>query len=435
MSRAGAKAKASARKHLSLGWVAIAMLVASVGSWAAFADISGAVIAHGTVVVDSNVKTVQHPTGGIVGELRVREGDHVEAGDILIRLDETQTRASLAIASKAFDELTARKARLESERDERSSIEFPPELLERTKDPEVTARIDAEKRAFEVRHKGNQGRKAQLRERISQLQKSIEGYEVRQSAKEREIELIGRELEGARDLWSKGLMPITKLTALEREATRLDGERGQLMSLVAEIKAKISETELQILQVDHDLHNDVGRELREIDSKLGELSERKIAAEDQLRRVDIRAPQSGRVLQLSVHTVGGVIGAGDAILLIVPDRDELSIDVRVAPADIDQLQVGQLARLRLLAINQATTPELLGMVSRISADSQSDQRTGLSFYLVRIAIDEESQMSLGELNLIPGMPVEAFIKTQDRTAMSYLLKPISDQMQRAFRDD
>jgi HlyD family secretion protein len=335
--------------------LAVGTLIAGVGGWAALAEISGAVIARGAVVVDTNVKTVQHPTGGIVAELSVREGDFVEAGGILIRLDATQTRATHAIASNVLDEMTARKARLESERDGTSKIEFPTELLARAQEPAVMARIESEQRAFDVRSRSSQGRKAQFRERISQLDKSIEGHEVRHNAKVKEIEFIARELTGARGLWRKGLMPISKLTALEREETRLEGERGQLISLMAEIKAKIFETELQILQVDHDTHNDIVRELREADSKISELRERVIAAEDQLRRVDIRAPHSGRVLQLSVHTVGAVIGAGDPILVIVPEHDTLGVEVRVNPADIDQLRVGQPARLRFLAFNHSTT--------------------------------------------------------------------------------
>ncbi len=240
-------AMTSAHRHASLGWLALALLIASVSGWAVMADVSGAVIAHGTVVVEANVKTVQHPTGGVVAEIRVREGELVDAGQVLIRLDATQLRATYTIASIALDELTARKARLESERDAVSEIAFPPDLLARAGEPGVRARIESEQRAFEVRSRSAQGRKAQLRERIAQLKNSIEGYEVRRKAKVKELDFIARELKGARDLWQKGLIPISKLTALEREEARLEGERGQLISLIAEIKAKISETELQIL--------------------------------------------------------------------------------------------------------------------------------------------------------------------------------------------
>ena len=434
-SAAQARAETSMRRHLRLGTAVIVLLLVGLGGWAALADISGAVIASGVLVVESSVKKVQHPSGGIVGELRVREGDHVQAGDILVRLDETLTQANLAIASKALDEMTARRARLEAERNDRDSIEFPQALLDRRQQPEVRALMEREQRAFEIGRVAREGEKEQLREQIAQATESIEGYGVRERAKAEEIVLIERELKGIRELWSKNLIPISKLTALEREATRLEGERGQLMSLMAETKGKIAETELKILQVDRDLRDKVGQELREVEAKIGELVERKVAAEDQLKRVDIRAPQSGQVHQLSVHTIGGVITAGEPILLIVPHDDELRVEVKVKPSDIDQLQLGQTATLRFSAFNQRNTLQINGSMSRISADIATDERTGANYYTVRIALSDEELARLGSLKLVPGMPVEAFIKTEDRKVISYLMKPLTDQMQRAFRDN
>lgn len=434
-SAAGDQAKASLRRHLHLGTTIIAALVFGIGAWAALADISGAVIALGRVVVESDVKTVQHPTGGVIAELRVRNGDLVNAGALVVRLDDTVARANLAIAQKALDELTTRRARLEAERDDKPKITFPEALLERAQDPDVTSRIESEERAFAIGRVAREGQKAQLKERIVQLTQSIAGYQVRERAKAKETEYIDRELTGARDLWTKGLLPISKLTALEREATRLEGERGQFMSIISEAKARIAETELQVLQIDHDLRKDIGRELRAIDSKIGELVERKIAAEEQLKRIDVRAPQKGRVHQLAVHTIGGVITAGQPIMLIVPDDDELSVDVRVAPNDIDQLHLGQAAKLRLLAFNQRSTPELFGIVSRVAADIETDSRSGTSYYLVRIAVAPEERARLGQAKLVPGMPAEAFIMSRPRKVMSYLLKPLTDQMQHVFKED
>lgn len=434
-SPAATRALSAVRRNLRLGMTAVVLLVGGLGGWAALADITGAVIALGTLVVESNVKKVQHPTGGIVGELRVRDGDEVHAGDVLIRLDETVSRANLAIASKALDELMARRARLEAERDGRDTIAFPAALVDRAEDPEVSSRIESEMRAFATGRQVRDGEKAQLRERIAQLKESIAGYDVRQQAKAKEIEFIERELTGARKLHKKGLLPISKLTALEREATRLDGERGQFMSLISEAKGKITETELQILQVDHELRKDVARELREIESRIGELVERKIAAEDQLKRIDIRAPQTGHVHQLAVHTVGGVIAAGEPVMLIVPEGDDLSVEAKVAPGDIDQIQVGQVAMLRFSAFNRHKTPELKGRVRRVSADIQSDPRTGGSYYLVRIDLSDDEWTRLAGVKLVPGMPVEVFIETGERKALSYLMKPLTDQMQRAFRED
>jgi HlyD family secretion protein len=433
-STAEVLAETSVQRNLWFGLAAGAVLVVGLGGWAAFAKISGAVIAAGTVVVESNVKKVQHPTGGIVGELRVREGDGVQAGAVLIRLDETLTRTELAIASNALDDLTARRARLEAELESRGSIAFPPVLMQRATDPDVIRRMNSETLAFDQGRIARDGQKKQLMERIAQLTESIDGYDVRQKAKVRERELIERELSGARDLWSKGLLPISKLTALEREAASLDGDRGQLMSLIAEARAKIAETELQILQVDHELRGVVGRELRETQSKIDELTERKIAAEDKLSRVEIRAPQSGLVHQLAVHTIGGIVAAGETIMLIVPDGEQLTVEVRIAPADIDQIQPEHKALLRFSAFNQQTTPELTGSIERISADVQTDSLTGRTFYVARISISDEERARLGNLKLVPGMPVEAFIQTGDRNVLSYLMKPILDQTERAFRD-
>ena len=225
-----------------------------------------------------------------------------------------------------------------------------------------------------------------------------------------------------------------QLSRLERDAARLNGERAQYIASRAQAKGKITETELQIIQVDKDMVSEVSKDLRETNDKIGELIERKVTAEDQLRRVDIRAPQDGVVEQSTVHTVGGVINAGDAIMLIVPQTDNLSVEARVNPQDIDQLQLGQKTLLRFSAFNQRTTPELIGIVSRVSADTTTDQRTGQSYYTMRVALPPEEVAKLGEVKLIPGMPVEAFVQTGDRTMMSYLVKPLQDQLMRAFRE-
>ena len=424
----------SMRRHLVAAIVVVLVLVVGVGGWAATTAISGAVVASGSVVVDSNVKKVQHPTGGIVGELRVHDGDRVHAGEIVVRLDETVTRANLAIVTKGLGELMARKARLESERDGLDTITFPAQLVADEGDPDRAAAMDSERKLFSLRKTARSGQKAQLRERISQLGEEITGLAAQQNSKAKEITLVERELAGVRDLWNKNLVQLTRLTALEREAARLDGERGQLIAASAQAKGKIAETALQILQIDQDIASDVAKELREVDGKIGEFVERKVAAEDQLKRTDIRAPQDGTVFQLAVHTVGGVITAGDPIMLIVPEADNLSVEVKVNPQDIDQLQLNQKAILRFSAFNIRTTPEIEGVVTRISADTSTDQRTGQSYYTVRIAMPADQIERLGEVKLLPGMPVEAFMQTRDRTMLSYLIKPLHDQFLRAFRE-
>lgn len=426
----------SIRLHLLAGVTVVAVLVGAVGGWAGTTEISGAVVAPGVFVVESNVKKVQHPTGGIVGDLRVQDGDRVKLGEIVMRLDETVTQANLAIVRKTIDEFESRQARLEAERDDAAAIVFPAELLARMASyPDVERMISGERKVFDLRKIARAGQKSQLKERTSQLREEIQGLTGQIAAKKRETELIGQELEGVRDLWRKNLVPIQRVTALERDAARLEGERGSLMAATAQAKGKISEIELQIIQIDQDLRSEVARELREIQGKLSEYVERKIAAEDQLKRIDIRAPQDGTVHQLNVHTVGGVVSPAEPIMLIVPEADLLTIEVKIEPQNIDQIRFGQRAVVRLSSFSQRTTPEINGEVSRISADLTTDQRTGLSYYTVRIAVPPEELTRLKGFKVMPGMPVESFIQTQERTVLSYLTKPLTDHVFKAFRED
>lgn len=427
-------ARHSIKRHVVAGVAVVLVLVGGVGGWATTTRLSGAVIAPGSIVVDSNVKKVQHPTGGVVGEVRARDGDRVKLGDIVVRLDETVTRANLAIVTKGLNELRSRKARLEAERDGAETIAFPDDLLSRESDPDVASAVSSERKLFQLRRTARVGQKAQLRERIAQLQEEIGGLTAQQKSKAREVTLIERELEGVQELYKKNLIQLTRLTQLEREATRLEGERAQLTASVAQAKGKIAELQLQILQIDQDLSSEVAKEMRDVDAKIGEFVERKVTAEDQLKRIDIRSPQDGTVFQSNVHTVGGVVTAGDAIMLIVPEADKLTVEAKVSPQEIDQLQLGQKALLRFTTFNQRTTPEIYGTITRISADITTDQRTGLSYYTVRMGLPPEEVARLGEVKLVPGMPVESFVQTGERTVISYLVKPLYDQLTRAFRE-
>ncbi|KYK45809.1 hemolysin secretion protein D [Bradyrhizobium liaoningense] len=424
----------SIRFHLVLGLVIVLVLVVGLGGWASTVLISGALIAPGQIVVESNVKKVQHPTGGVVGEVRARDGDRVKAGDIVVRLDDTVTKANLAIVTKNLDAAQARAARLQAEQRGLDSIEFPQTLLERASDPDVKVLLSAETKLFDVRVNGRTGQKAQLRERITQLNEEISGLSAQEKAKDQEIALVQNELTGVRELYEKRLVQISRLTQLERDSARLNGERAQYIASRAQAKGKITETELQIIQIDKDVVSEVSKDLRETNDKIGELIERKVAAEDQLRRIDIRAPQDGMVLQSTVHTVGGVVTAGDTLMLIVPQTDDLQVEAKVNPVDIDKLQIGQKTLLRLSAFNQRTTPELNGVVSRVSPDVTTDQRTGQGYYTIRVSMPPEEIARLGDVKMIPGMPVEAFVQTGDRTMLSYLMKPLHDQLMRAFRE-
>jgi HlyD family secretion protein len=434
-AKAAPATRVSIRLHVLLAGAGLIALIGGIGGLAVGTELSGAVVAPGAVVVDSHVKKVQHPSGGVVGEIRVRDGDHVRAGDLLIRLDETVAKANLAMVTKSLDELAARAARLEAERDGRAALLVPELLRARAGEAEVAALIEGERRLFESRRAARAGQKAQLQERIAQLKEQIEGTLLQAAAKADEIELIASELVGVEALYKKNLVPLTRVTQLKREETRLRGEQGSLVAGVAQAKGRISETELQILQIDQELRTEVAREIREVQAKAAELVERRIAAEDQLRRIDIRAPQDGIVHQLAVHTVGGVVAAGDPLMLVVPESDDLSIEVRVGLQDIDQVSLGQGTLLRLSAFNQRTTPELKGQVNLVPADLVTDQRSGERYYPVRIALPEAEIGKLGALKLVPGMPVEAFIQTGSRTILSYLTKPLTDQMFKAFRHD
>ncbi|MES0041390.1 HlyD family type I secretion periplasmic adaptor subunit [Mesorhizobium sp. M0091] len=423
------------RRYLVAGVATCLLLVGGVGGLAAVTKMSGAVIAAGRLVVDSNVKKVQHPTGGVVGEIRVREGDRVKAGDILVRLDETTTRANLAIVSKGLDEFYARLARLEAERDGKDTISFPDVLTSRRDEAGVAASMAGEQSLFDFRHQARSGQRSQLRERIAQLKQESAGLTEQLQAKRREIELIGIELEGVRSLWHRKLIGIDRMTSLERDAVRLEGEHGQLTAGIAQVKGKASEIELQIIQIDQDLRSEVATDLRDTQGKISEFVERKVAAEDQLKRIDLRSPQDGVVLQLAVHTIGGVITPGEQVMQIVPVTDDLTVEAHIAPQDIDQVTMGQNAILRLSAFNRQTTPELTGTLSRISADLTIEERTGAAFYVARVTLPKTEVARLRGLALAPGMPAEVFFPTGDRTMLSYLVKPLSDQIQKAFREE
>jgi HlyD family secretion protein len=427
----------SVRRHLLAGMLVCLMLVGGAGGWAATAHLAGAVIAPATLVVKSSLQKVQHPTGGVIGEIRVRNGDRVRSGQILLRLDETVTRANLAMVTKNLDELEGRRARLRAEQEGASTITFPEELMARAaNEPGVRHILDGETGLFQARAATQEGQKSRLTERIGQLRQEIEGLEAQRDAKTREIELIREELKAVETLFAKKLVPLNRVITLQRQAARLEGERGHLVSAIAQARGKIAETDLQMMQIDRDFRAEVMKELRELDAKVGELGERKVTAEDQLRRIDIRSPQDGIVHDLSVHTVGGVIAPGDTLMAIVPEHDELVVEAKVAAGDIDQIAVGQPAMVRMTAFSQRTTPELAGEIVFVGADLTHDPQTNDSYYLVRVDLSGAELARLGDdVRLVPGMPAEVHIQTAPRTALSYLVKPLSDQIARAFREE
>jgi HlyD family secretion protein len=424
---------ASMRRTFLAGVSALGLFGGTIGLWAAVSPLSGAVVAPGQFVVDTNIKKIQHQTGGIVAVLPVREGQRVKAGDLVLQLDETLTRANLQVIVKQLDEIMARQSRLEAERNGGAMV-LAPELQARMHVPDVAKSVSDEARLLETRRSQRDGQKQQLGKRVEQLGEEISGIQAQVISRDEQIRLLKLELGGLRDLFKSNLVPMTRIMPVEREAANMLGQKGQLVAQRAQTEGKISEIRVQLLQLDIDMQTETGKELRELQAKSAELLERKVAAEDQLKRVDIRSPIDGYVHQLNVHTIGGVISPAEPAMLIVPLNEELQIEARVAPTDIDQLFVGQKGVVKVQAGNQRATPEIAGTVSRIAADVTREQQTGQVYYLIRMSLPTEEVAKLGDLKIMSGMQVESYIQTSERTPFQYIIKPLKDQFNRAFRE-
>jgi len=416
------------------GLVFIAVFGGALGFWLVATTMSSAVIGPGQFVVDGSVKKVQHPTGGVVSQLLVREGDQVSQGDLLIRLDETVMRSNYQVVAGQVDELFGRKVRLEAERDGADALDIPPELANRMNDPEVARIVAAERKLFQARRSAREGQRTQLTKRITQLQNEIVGLRAQLEANGRESQIIADELKGVRELFAKQLTPIMRLSALERQAVNLSGQKGQLTASIAQTEGKIAEIEQQILNINEDLRAETQKELREVQGKIAELSERRIAADDTLKRVEIRAPSSGTVHQLAVHTVGGVITAAEPAMVIVPNKEELVVEARVQPQDRDQLQLGQKVVVKVHSSNQRNTPELNGTLTRIAADVSKDSSGAAPYYSVWVTVAKSELARLRGIAINAGMQADVFIEAGSRSPLSYLLKPLTDQVSRAFRE-
>jgi len=418
--------------ELRTGLRALLVVGGVAGGWMTLVPLSGAVVVPGNLVVQSNVKTIQHPTGGVVAQIPVHNGMRVNAGDLLLRLDSTQAQASLQVVSKQLDEVRAKNSRLVAERDGLPRPAVPAEMAGRLDDNGVKTLLASEASLFRARVTARESQRELLKSKVSQLGDEIVGLDAQVASKAKQLELITGELTGVQELFDKRLVPIARLTALQREGARIEGERGQLISTIAETKTKVDEAKLQMVRLDQDVRTEVVKELGEAQAKEAELSERSVAARDILERIEMRAPTSGVIHQLTAHTIGGVIRAGDAVMEVVPDSDDLQIEARLQPNDIDQVRKGQQAFVRFSAFNQRVTPQLIGQVSYVSPDTTRDQQTSTSYFTVRIMLPEEERRRLAGLQLSSGMPAEVFMQTGSRTMLSYLFKPILDQFERAF---
>ena len=425
---------ASLRGHLVWTFVVIAGLVGGLGTAAALIEISGAVIAPGNIVVETNLKRVQHREGGIVEAIRVREGQSVEAGDLLVQLDGTISKANLTVVTTRLRELQAQEARLMAERDGQEMLIVPEALAGLSADPAVAAILQGQRSLLDARRASRAGRSAQLNEQIKQFREEITGLTSQRAAKAEEVELVSKELSDLSTLLEKRLIQQSRITALKRDEARLRGEHGGFTSQIAQVEQSISERKIQILQIDEEMRAEVVEQLPAVRSEIAQLIEQRVTALEELRRLEIRAPSAGYVHQLAVHTVGGVVAAGEDLMQIVPHEDVLVVEARVAPNDIDQLGPAQEAVVRFPGLDQRTTPELTARILTLSADLIEDPTDGTRYYEARLALADEEIAKLGDTRLMPGMPVEAFVQTGDRTILSFLLKPLSDHLARAFRE-
>lgn len=408
------------------------LLVGGVGGWAATAQLTGAVVSQGSVTVDQKLKSIQHRDGGIVSEITVREGDFVRSGQILIRLEDAQTKAELSIVRSQLNEHRMRKARLLAERDSLSTIEFPPETD--TLSQENIPIINGEARLFAGNFTHRESQKQQLELGIEQIGEEIKGLESQKLSKDNEMDLLDTEHKKIKGLADKQLIETTRIYNSDRDRARLMGEQGEIVAAIARAKTRMGEIRLQIIAVDEAARTEAQRELSIVEPKISELSERRMAIEDRLARTDIRAPISGTVNELNIHTIGGVITPAEILVTIVPEDAKLKVEVRLAPISIEQISVGQPARLRFTSFNQRTTPELKGEIARVSPATSRDPSTGETYYLGDIHVSPAELAKLGGEDLRPGMPVEVYVTTDERTALSYLTKPLTDQFNRAFKE-
>ncbi len=424
----------SARLFMRIELFLIVGVIGGFFAWAALAHISGAVMAIGVVRVEEGVKKIQHPTGGIIDEVRVKEGDAVSSGDVLARLDAKTASAEWAIYDDQWKAMVARKARLMAERDGQDIAELAIRRAVGEGNPVDDTIVQGEIRLSEARRAALLSQKQVLDERKNQLGSERSGNLVQIETKQKESELLQLELKGVEDLYAANLASVARVMPLRRELARTQGDFKVLTTQLAQLDGKMSEIDLQMVSLDRDRSSEVNRDLQEIEPKIKELENRMTIARALVEHADIRAPVSGYVHQLNIHTVGGVVQSGDVLMQIVPRDSLLTIEASVAPSDIDQVHTGGQATLRLTAFNRRVTPELNGVVSSIAADAVRDERTGQSSYPIKISVPDTELTKLSGAVILPGMNAEIYIETVERSVLSYLLKPALDQFAKVFRE-
>jgi HlyD family secretion protein len=422
------------RPLLLLGYLTVFMLVFGFGAWAAVTRIAGAVVSTGTLEVEGKRQVVQHQTGGIVAEINARNGDEVKAGDVLVRLDGEDLGPELDTVEGQWLEILARKSRLDAERDGLTAITFNPELIRRQDDPRIGDLMRAQLQQFEARRKLQADEAAQLNEQQIQIAKQNEGLDALGRSTRDQIDLISREIGAQQTLMDQGLTQMTRLLTPQRELARLQGTAGQVKSSLAENRGKIAELEIELVRLTSKTREEAIAELRELEFREIELREKRRGLKEQISRLDLRAPSSGIVYGSTVDTLRGVVRAAEPVMYVVPKGAPIIIKARVDTIHIDQVHVGQEAVMRFSAFDSRTTPEVFGHVTSVSADAYQDERLGQHYYEAVVSLDPGQLDRLDHVELLPGMPVEAFIRTADRSALSYLVKPMSDYFTRAFRE-
>ncbi len=423
------------RRAIIAGVVAFGLLFGGGGLWMAMAHIAGAVIARGTVVVRGKPKSIQHPDGGVLRAIHVKTGETVHAGQLLVELDDTLLRANLEIYRNRMLELLSRRARLQAERDGRDLSEKPPAMVRLFGLQGYEKFLEGQKKILQASRQARAGMKAQMREKVVQLQKQIDGLLGLRKARREQLAIINKELSNLASLRRKGLVAAPRVLSLERQRSGILGELADIEAQLARTRDAIEETKLAAIQIDRDFLEKVVTELHQVDLKIQDLSQQIHATEKKLARTRVRAPVTGVVHELRVHTIGGVIRPGEVIMQIIPLKDGTDFEVNVSPRFIDRVHPGQKVRVRFPSFNARTTPELWGRVTLVSPSSVVDPKTGTAFYRVGVQVPPDELRRLGNKRLVPGMPVEAFIQTHERTALSYFIKPLTDNFSRAFRED
>ena len=426
----------SAMRPVVIGIIGLVLLLGGFGTWAVMTNLSGAIVASGQVVVDRNRQIVQHPDGGVVESLDVKEGDTVVSGQTLLTLDSTLLDGELAVTETQLFELMARRGRLEAERDDRDTIVFETELVERGQgDPSVQALIDGQIRLFQARKETLEQQIQQMSERREQIESQIQGITAQQEALVIQRDLLAQELTSQKELLEKGLAKASSVLALQRAEADILGNLGALAASKAESQGRITEMSVEILRLTSSRREEAISQLRELQFRENTSLEQRRTLNERLSRMEITAPVSGVVYGMTVFAPRTVIRSADPLLYLVPQDRPLIISSKIEPIHIDQVYVGQEVLVRLAAFDQRTTPELTGRVVQISADAFTNERTQASFYQAEIVLEEGELAKLpADKQLIPGMPVDSFIRTEDRSPLQYLVKPMADYFARALRE-